>query len=630
MVSDDKQLKSGQLVRYFETNARWHFALVRRVRTHEVELSFFDGSAPMNIALGQVEGLEFLEHRTRAFSRTRFQLTTLFYGREFERLRDNRVHEMKQAFRRAGVSFHPEEWSTGRTRVKLQRDGSFVERSGAHADRTLGALLPQWLEPFILPSGSRDPLGLQAPAERLVNEVLPGLTVFTFRAGYYGFLTWAIRSVNRLRRDVLPRRLPRREVLDSFERALALCEFVYHGLEDDSCTLIGQRSKLRVLSSNDGDRYRVPESILKNQNSAGSFRLFATSLVSLGFAEESEELAADGLLPFRLTSLGDELATAFQGQVDSSFIAFAMGERRQTRDKLRGWGKALCFTTIARRAGYRKRLLHGLLFNNSPDAEKRYRTIDHLFAHGLFRADDGDAPGPDNLNEDDAILEEDAQGALIGNLDVVLHFYRCAPHDDLRQLQSLAVFELLSLGLSAIFRAAVFSIAEVGKADIASLTRSIASTGALSALWKVPMKDARPKPVRKLTTDLLACEDEVEAASIGGALLVRIFRDPLLPAVWELLIQKAREPVELIDSCIYKRMDRSLTAALPELLLAMVERHEIVSERKNRQRWLFVDGNALVRDDPKNMGLGLHALRFPQLGSLKRDLDLREEDLGSG
>jgi hypothetical protein len=77
-------------------------------------------------------------------------------------------------------------------------------------------------------------------------------------------------------------------------------------------------------------------------------------------------------------------------------------------------------------------------------------------------------------------------------------------------------------------------------------------------------------------------------------------------------------------------MDWSLAEALPDLLLAMAERHELVSQRKNRQRWLFADGNTLVRDDPQAMGLGLHALRFPQFGSLARDIDLREEDLRDG
>jgi len=626
-VSDDEPLSSGQLVRYLETTTRWYFARVRRVRAEEIELTFFDGSAPKKVPRAQVENLDaFLGQRERTFSRTRTQLSAFFYGREFERLRDNRVREMKQAFRKAGISFHPEEWSTADARVQLWPDGSFVERNGA--DPVLAGLLPQWLDPFVLPSGSRDPLGLQAPAERLVNEVLPGLTVFTFRAGYYGFLSWAIRSVNGLSRDAVPRRTPRREVLNAVERALALCEFVYHGLEDDSCSLIGQRSKLRVLSGNDGDRYRVPESILKNQNSAGSFRLFATSLVSLGLAEEADELAADGLLPLRLTPLGDVLANAFQRRVDSSFIPFAMGERTQTRDSLRGWGRELCFSSIARQSRYRDPLLRGLLLGNSRDTEKRYRTVAHLFAEGLFTDEDGDAVGQVSLNEEDAaLLEDDVQGAGVSNLDVVFHFYGCQPREDLRALQALSVFELLCLGLSAIFRAAVVSITDAGKADVAGLTRSIGSAGALVALWKTPMKDAKPKTVRKLVTEILESDDAVEAASLGGALLLRIIRDPLLGAVWDSLLQMAREPVELVDRCLRQRMDRSLSEALPELMLAMMERHELVSQRKNRQRWLFVEGSTLVRDDPQAMGLGLHALRFPQLGSIARDVDLREEDL---
>jgi len=630
IVSADEPLSSGQLVRYLETTTRWYFARVRRVRAEEIELTFFNGSAPMKVPRAQVEGLDaFLGQRERTFSRTRSQLTVFFYGREVERLHDHRLREMKQALRKAGISFHPDEWPTADTRVQLWRDGSFVERNGA--DPVLAGLLPQWLEPFVLPSGSRDPLGLQAPAERLVNEVLPGLTVFTFRAGYYGFLTWAIRSVNGLSRDAVPRRTPRREVLNALERTLALCEFVYHGLEDDSCSLIGQRSKLRVLSGNDGDRYRVPDSILKNQNSAGSFRLFATSLVSLGLAEEADELAADGFLPFRLTPLGDVLANAFHRRVDSSFIPFAMGERTQTRDTLRGWGRDLCFSSMARQSRYRDPLLRGLLLGNSRDTEKRYRTVAHLFAESLFNADAADAVALDSVNEEDAaVLEDDVQGAGVSNLDVVFHFYGSQPRDDLRPLQALSVFELLSLGLSAIFRAAVVSVTEAGKADITGLTRSIGSAGALAALWKTPMKDAKPRTVRKLVPELLESDDAVEAASVGGALLLRIIRDPLLPTVWDSLIQMAREPAELVDRCLRQRMERSLAEALPGLVLAMMERHELVSQRKNRQRWLFVEGNALVRDDPQAMGLGLHALRFPQLGSLARDVELSEEDLRNG
>jgi hypothetical protein len=536
---------------------------------------------------------------------------------------------MRRALTRAGISIDPQEWPTADTRIRLWRDASFVQSDGG--DPELVALLPQWIEPFVLPSGSRDPLGLQAPAERLVNEVLPGLTVFTFRAGYYGFLCWAIRSTNGLASSALPRRMPRREVVNALERALVLCEFIYHGQEDDSCRLLGQRSKLRVLSGNKGDRYAVPESILKNQNSAGSFALFATSLVSVGLVEEADELAANGFLPFRLTQLGGALASAFDRHVDERFMAFALGERTEARDTLRSWGRELCFSRIAHQTRYRELLLRGLLLGNSRDAEKRYNTVHHLYAATLLQ-NQHDVTELANLTEDDAAtLEGDLEGAGVSSLDVVFHFYSRPPREDLGRLQALATFELLSIGLGGLFRAVVATTEQSGKADLAGVTRTISGAGGLAEIWRTPMSQAKPPTARRLVTDLKLAErrdtDPIEAAHIAGALLVRVLRDPLLASTLDVLTQSAHEPMELVQRCLRQRMELSLKQALPELLIAMAERHEVVSERKGRQRWLFVDGAGFARDDPRPMGLGLHALRFPQFGSLARDLRLGEEDL---
>lgn len=630
-MTADERLTSGQLVRFFETTTRWYFARVRRVREKDVELAFFDGTRPMRVSRERVGTFDtFFDGRERVWSIERSRLTAIFYAREIERLRTEKLREMQRVLRKAGIAFEPDTWPTADTRIRLWKDASVVEKDAA--DPVLGGLLPQWLEPFVLPSGSRDPLGLQAPAERLVNEVLPGLTVFTFRAGYYGFLTWAIRHVNGLARDALPRRTTRRDVVNALERALVLCEFVFHGLEDDSCNLIGQRSKLRVLSGADGDRYRVPDSILKNQNSAGSFRLFATSLVSLGFVEDAEELAVDGLLPYRVTSLGDGLANSFQRRIDSAFVPLAMGERTQTRARLRECGRDLCFSSIARQGRYREPLLRGLLLGNSRDAEKRYATVTHLFAQGLLDGEQTDTGAArDAVSEEDAaVLEDDLQGAGLSNLDVILRFYDCVPRDDLRPLQALAVFELLALGLSALFRAALVNVTESGKVDIGRLTAAIALVGPQAAIWSSPMTAAKPKTVRKLVQGIFETQDAVEVASLGGALLLRVLRDPMLPTVWDALTQLAPEPVELVDRGLRRRMGGSLADAMPSLLSAMVERHELVSQRKNRQRWLCAEGTALVRDDPQAMGLGLHALRFPQLGSIARDIGLGKEDLRGG
>ena len=318
--------------------------------------------------------------------------------------------------------------------------------------------------------------------------------------------------------------------------------------------------------------------------------------------------------------------------LNSSFIPFVMGKRMQTRDKLHEWGRKLCFSSIARQARYREPLLLGLLLGNSRAAEKRYITVARLFAQGLFNAGNADVDVQNTVNEEEAaMLEDDVEGFGVSNLAVVLHFYECPPRDDLCHLQSLSVFELLSLGLSAVFRAAVESVKEAGKADIKGLTKSIGSRGTHATLWGTPMKDSSPKIARELVAELLDTEDTIGAASVGGMLLLRIIRDPLLPSVWDtLMVPEVREPVELVDRYLRQRMEGSLVSALPELLLAMVERHELVSKRKNRQRWMCVEDGSLIRDDPQAMGLGLHSLRFPQLGSLARDIDLREEDLHNG
>lgn len=628
MAADDHPTR-GQLVRFLETATRWYLARVRRVRNERIELAFFDKTRDMWVPRDQVDTLDaFFARRTNAWSVKRSRLTAIFYAREFERLHTDKLQEMQRVLRKAGIAFSPEDWPRGDTRIRLWKDTSVVAKD--RGDTALAGLLPQWLEPFVLPSGARDPLGLQAPAERLVNQVLPGLTVFTFRAGYYGFLTWAIRHVNGLGQGALPRRMNRRELVNTLERALVLSEFVCHGVEDDSCRLIGQRSKRRVLASADGDRYRVPDSILRNQNSAGSYPLFATSLVSMGFVEDAEELKIDGFLPYRVTSLGDALANSFEQRIDPGLVPFAMGERMQTRSNLEQWGRGLCFSSIAQRKRYRDRLLQGLLCGNSHDAEKRHATVSHLFAHGLLDNLQTDTSvSQDGVSEEDAaVMEEELVGTGLSNRDVILHFYECPPHSDLRPLQALAVFELLALGLSALFRAALVNVTESGKVDIERLATAIASVGPQAATWSSAMSTARPRTVRKLVADIFDTQDVTEAASLGGALLLRILRDPMLPTVRDLLLSFAREPVELVDRSLGQQMNRSLTAVVPGLFLSMVEHHELVSRRKNRQRWLYTEGTALLRDDPRAMRLGLHALRFPQLGSIAHDIGLTREDIG--
>jgi hypothetical protein len=247
---------------------------------------------------------------------------------------------MQRFLRYHGLRFRPERWDAN-ARIQIWLDGSSMAPGFSAADRALDGLLPKWLEPNRLPPGSRDPLGLQNWAERLANEFLPGLTVFTTRIAYYGFISWAVRELNQRQRKsgtIL------RELFHKLERAYVLCEFIHHGMEANDCRVIGQRSKSEVLQSAVNDRFRVPTRILKNQESAGSLRLYTTSMESMGFIELRPEQSADGFLPLSLTDLGKRLAHEFEKSVPEGFLDFALSDKTRDRESLRKWGQDLCST----------------------------------------------------------------------------------------------------------------------------------------------------------------------------------------------------------------------------------------------------------------------------------------------
>jgi hypothetical protein len=188
-------LTPGTLVRYDETAARWFIAIVRSVEDDTVTLEYLGGDRE-EVDRAKVGSFHsFLRRRANVLSRTREDLCYVLYGRQFDRLPQSRLAEMQSFLRANGLRYSPEVWTPG-TRIRIGPDASFVARSKPKIDGDLEALLPRWLEPNRLPPGSRDPLGFQSHAERLANEVLPGLTVFTNRIGYYGFIAWAVAKLN--------------------------------------------------------------------------------------------------------------------------------------------------------------------------------------------------------------------------------------------------------------------------------------------------------------------------------------------------------------------------------------------------------------------------------------------------
>jgi hypothetical protein len=619
-------LVPGSVVRYNEKSSRWFIAVVRKTLATEVELEFL-GGARQTVPIEKVESfLGYLQSRERVLSLTRENLCYAFYDEALTRLSQERADKMKRFLRSHGLRFQPDEW-TANERIQIWPDDSQVKGGSSAADRAFEALLPKWLEPLRLPAGSRDPLGFQNHAERLANEFLPGLTVFTTRIAYYGFIAWAVQELNQRK---WPSGTVLRELFHKLERVYVLCEFVHHGNESSDCRVIGQRSKSEVLQSAMNHRFRPPARIMKNQESAGSLRLYTTSMESMGFAELRPEQAADGLLPFLLTELGKRLAREFEKYLPDGFLDFALSDKARDRETLRSWGNQLCMSTFGG-VKYRAPFLDGFLLGNSRAAESRYRTISLLLKKKLLREDYKARPGKglETLPEEAANVAEDDTGADgLGNAAVLLDFYDEVPNQEIAVLQKAAVYELLSLAQSSIFASAIDALDKSGRCQITGLRDAIVATKHFGNFWLDPfVATGRLPTARELHDALFDAETSVERAAIGGALLRRVQKDPALLASSPDLL--GMPPLTLMQVL---SPEKPLAESFASLMESMIVRHDQVSINKNRQRWCYLDetGQHLVKDDLRPLAVGWHAMRFPQLFALCRDVRLTKSDLSNG
>jgi len=627
-------IKRGDLVRYEENTVRWYFALARRVDVDSIEVEYFWGERE-RVPTERVRTIDdYLRSRQRVLSLSRTALLNSWFGESFERLTEIRRSQIQKTLRKHGISFSDDGWSTSAGVIQLRRDDSVVLGKLTATDYQIESLVPHWVAPPNMPPSSRDPLGLQSYAEHLANEMLPGLTVFTFRAGYYGFLSWAINCANE---RTLSQGQTRRDMINRLERALVLCEFIQHGQGDESCALLGQRSKRRILQSAANDRFDLPDRILQNQNSAGAFRLHSTSLVSFGFASADSELALSGDLPLSLTEDGRRLAAAFARWVPDGLADFAFGRASRAREELRKWGSRICFSHVARggRNGFRDNLLRGLLFADSEDGEKRYRTVKALLGRGLIGSIDAERGGIGRephplISEGDGdgaeSLADTPQGGLT-NSEVLLQFYSEQSTVENRVFQVAAVYELLALGLSCMFGSLLDVLKKSGKVSPVKLADQLAGSGRYSGIWTASAPSRLPR-VAALVEALYEEEEPALLGQLGGALVERVLRDPVFASVGS---EISDHPLYfLIEPMLPKPGRQCLAKLFPALAELMLCRHEQVSQNKNKQRWFFSEGAEFARDDLQDMGIGFHAMRFPQLYRLCDDIGLTREDLSYG
>jgi hypothetical protein len=515
---------------------------------------------------------------------------------------------------------------------------------------SITAWLPKWLVSDPLPPSSRDPLGLQADAGGLADRLLPGLTVFTNRVGYFFFLTWALRELNG--RDGLTAG-ERRELLNRLERALVMCETLYHGKDGFAdCFHQGQRRKGQLLAQAD-QRVRIPERILKNQNNTGCYNLYRTALRSCGLWENDGDAGAAGRLPLRLTERGERLANAFgRREGTKELLQWALDERGKRQVKqLQRWGQSLCFQTFHSRRSEKKIFLEGFLFAKGDradvvcDADTRLSTLRTLAEAGLLfgsgpvrtvttvvstetaGADVTELAAGDNGSQetDQPSFTESGE-----NVTFLLHFYRQRDMAGAEPFVAAAVYELLSLGLSAVWAELLDHVMRFGRTSLWSWVDTLPGESSTPQFWNASVRAAAgtvPASEEQLVDRLFGGEDEAEN---GLMLVIKVLaREDNRAVLGDQLSQVAIRPI--LEAHFLSSPDASIRAVLLDLVPCLIKHHQAVSERKGKECWLEMDNNGMdiLKVDPReiNMALGFHSYRFPQLMSLVRDLRLEPDDL---
>ena len=626
----------GDLV-YSRTDGGW-FGEVVRLLGRVLVLRWFEGRSLYKVpSRNAVPIARFLQQQGRSWKLRRVYGN--FFGEYPGRMPRRRLKSLQEVLRRHGVGF-----DASKTRADdffpmwinpahlAPADRARLIRSSPVDDATR-EMLPKWLVPVALPPSSRDPLGWQADALKLADGLLPGLTVFTSRVGYFFFLAWAVRELNR--QDTLTTN-QRQDVLERLERALVLCEAFYHGKDGLSeCFHQGQRVKTRLLAKA-ANTAEIPDRILKNQRSTGCYNLYRTAMRSCGFWLSDDDMAIRGLLPYRLTKRGEKLANAFgRRECSNSLLRWAVagtGYRRTT--DLQDWGQELCFCRFQDERSEKRWFLDGFLFAPGDaadvvrEADSRLRTLQSL-AHErlLARRRSSQRPPADAATRSGVDGSADLEVQDAGeNAMVLMHYYRHRHGSGAKPFVAAAVYELLALGLTAVWADLLNFVRDNGRTPIAKWSEVARHGTATPSFWRAALASAGGEvrtPEERLVDTIWSGK---KLATTGLQLLLKVWA-----RVENRAILHESLPTGALPGFIERVLDDHgalpTEQSLPGMATALLRRHADVSTHKGKERWLETDETDAWAIDPRPIALGFHSYRFPQLMSLLSDLRFTRDNL---
>lgn len=308
---------------------------------------------------------------------------------------------------------------------------------------------------------------------------------------------------------------------------------------------------------------------------------------SCSFWIDDRELGSQGLIPFRLTGLGEKLANAFSRRGGAKpLIQWVLNDtRKKNVDTLRQWCDSFCFNTFYGRSDKRI-FLDGFLFAGGEmadivgDADTRLRTLQTLALAGLI------SEQKSNLSDNNiAIISEETAGADIteqemdelgGDSFVLLHFYNNQFLDGAEPFIAAAIYEMLSLSFNAIWSGLLDYVKDHGRTSLNNWAVSVVKQSNGYSFWETPLNSSSfliLESEEQLVRDLFAGIRRIEN---GMKLAIKVFSANKNA---EVLVQISNiEFYSRIREEIFSEPDDTVKSLLAKLARILLNRHGKVSE----------------------------------------------------
>lgn len=217
---------------------------------------------------------------------------------------------------------------------------------------------PVWNKPVKEFDRALDPLGMNRVTDRLLGDLLLGITSLTPRARYYAFYVWA---VDQIRRKKLAKTFPQfRSVFYDLERLFMMSCVAHYELEplknhgDINGTAKGSRVWYESSST-------VPLNFTYFGHKLGGYgQYYEGSINNLGLIEQFDEDEYE-----RPTELGEKIAKSFDRVAQKSKILSYLGKSKISKNLIQNSGKEICLCKLREQENNEKELLQDLFFGFS-------------------------------------------------------------------------------------------------------------------------------------------------------------------------------------------------------------------------------------------------------------------------